>query len=115
MNVTEVRSAVQAILSDLGKVKVLLGPTEYGATLERTDVLSLVVQIELGPPNQVNENKVDDLFETVPTRLEADDTLGGLVSDVTVRGTTGHQLTRPGPDLPPVLGAQWSLRITLDD
>lgn len=111
MNPTAIRQVLTDRLAELGDVKVLLAPTEYGTSFGSTDELRLVVRILVGPPSPEAEEAVDDLFETVPQAVAEDRTLGQLVGDSSVRTCTGHRLFSSGPDVPPTMGAEWTVQV----
>ena len=111
-SVTEIRKAIRELLADVpGTVQVLAGPSEY-ATGPGFDKLGFVVSIHVGPPSPKGEETLDELIAPsgVKATLEADDKLGGLVSDLTVTRSSGHRLFEL-PSAEQVLGAEWTVQI----
>lgn len=115
MNHTAVRSAleVQCKQDDDIQVKALLAPTEFGLTFgeEEPDEVKFVVKVLVGRPDDANEELVDDLFTEIPRRLAKDRTLGELVADASVLAWSGHRLFQDSPQQPPILGAEWKVKV----
>jgi hypothetical protein len=121
---TEVRRTLREKLADVpGHVRVFLGRSNYGK--DGTDKLRFTARVIVGPQD---DPEVEDHLDVLASRteegsvkrlLETDDTLGGLVLDVTVTETTGVR-AYPGPhpasDREPVphLGAEWTVELLTD-
>lgn len=114
-SLTDLRAAVAAKLADLdGRVLVYPGRTEY----RRGDIeeLRLMIRITVGPGHdeqgmaRLDEMLAPDGPSSVKARLDEDDTLGGLVSDLSVASASGH-LTFPAQGAPSQLGCEWTVRI----
>lgn len=104
---TAIRRALAERLADLpGNVKVAIGEEKYGADPFKR----LVVQIIIGEQNEPNAEVLDQLLEaesdsSAAAMIEADTTLGGLISDLHVTSHSGYRLyqTPSGPQL----GTEW--------
>lgn len=104
---TAIRRALTERLADLpGDVKVAIGEEKYGADPFKR----LVVQIIIGEQSDENAEALDLLLDadgdsSAVKAIEADPTLGGLISDLHVTSHSGYRLyqTPSGPQL----GAEW--------
>jgi hypothetical protein len=116
VDVTAVREALRKPLAELGDPQVLMAPTEYAQSFSgQVEEMNFTVQLTQ-PPGTDHDKAVaaaDQWFNQVPEALHADRTLGDTVSDVAVRSCSGHRLFATGPDKPPVLGAEWKVRVQL--
>lgn len=110
-SLTEIRRALAARLDNLdGQVTVRPGPTEYGRVKgfeAQRFTLRIVVTDDDG-------TLLDELLEpagerSVRERLTADYTLGGLVADVRIISSSGHQLYQHQDG--PRLGAEWTVEV----
>jgi len=108
---------MESRLAEFGSIQVWLAPTEYGGDFSgETDEAKFSVKVIVGTTEEDDaEEKIDNLFNIVPETLERDRTLGGVVSDLVVKACTGHRLYAPGPDVPPVLGCEWTVKIVAND
>src|SRR5437899_143814 len=131
-DLTAIRQGLAANLAALTGIQVspfmLANPTPPAVTLYPADVTydlamrrgldrwAFTVQAFVGLTTDIGAQTTLDQFiassgaQSVKTRIEADQTLGGLVSDVNVVTCTGYRLyLREGA--PTVLGAEWRVEI----
>lgn len=113
-SLTELRSAVAELLSGLdGRVLVYAGKTEYGRGL---DGLTLIVRVLVGSTHDAaGQERLDRMLEpsgpeSVKALLDADDTLGGRVSDARVVSATGYQTFR-AQEGALELGCEWTAKV----
>jgi hypothetical protein len=116
-DLTEIRAAVKATLPEAvtrdATVTVRIGPRDYDARgFDKQRILTRIIVGHEGDPDA--EKRLDDLL-TAPVKeaLEADDTLGGLVADITVTRTSGYQTYRAA-DGEQLLGAEWTADVLID-
>lgn len=97
--------------------EVMPAPIEYDRAFGRgLDRLNFIVRVFVGFTQDIGAQKrLDSMLAStgaasIKTALESDKTLGGLVDDLHVTGTSGYQLfSRAGSA--PVLGAEWQVTI----
>lgn len=108
---TEIRRALRGRLDVDGELTVYAAPTDYsqGNSFDhRRFRVRVLPAEEVGDVAEYLDGLLDpDGDASVKARLEADDSLGGLVADVRVLGSTGHQQYQT-PD-GPRLGAEWTV------
>jgi hypothetical protein len=112
---TEVRRAIAARLDDLD-VRVTPAPVEY-STDNGLDRAQYTIRVRVGADGDPQaEELLDQLHDpddpvSIKQRLEADRTLGGLVSHLVVIKASGYQLyPSPVPGEPLVLGATFTVQ-----
>lgn len=66
---------------------------------------------EIGAQQRLDKMLASSGAESVKEALEADGTLGGIVSDVTVTRTTGYRQYQLPAGQGPALGAQWTVEV----
>jgi hypothetical protein len=92
---TQVRRALAALLDDLD-ARVTPAGTDF-ATDNGFDTNKYTVRIRVGPDTEPTAEHLDRLLdsdgdESIKRRLEADPTLGGLVSQVRILKSSGYQI-----------------------
>jgi hypothetical protein len=105
---TEVRRAIAARLDDLD-VRVTPAPIDY-ATDNGFDRAQYTIRVRAGADTEPSAELLDQLMDpgdpaSIKQRLEAEPTLGGLVSHLQVVKASGYQLFPPGD----VLGATFTV------
>lgn len=115
--ITAVRRALAATLTDIGAqtVAVAPAPAEFGDHPMDVDRVGFHVTIAVGPLTPESEERLDELMDPaeaggVRALLEADRTLGGLVSTLSVKKCTGYQALQSAPNTAPDLGATWTVQ-----
>lgn len=103
VDITAHRKALTDAVAHLpGTAHVTLGPSTYGRTAE----LVFVVTVTVGPVSEETEEVVDRLFNDLPEAIETVTGVGTLISK-----TSGHRLYSTGPDTPPQLGCEWTVKM----
>lgn len=117
MNITQLRNEVEQHLVDITgySVQVWLAPTEYSKSFGGDlDEIRLNIRIIVGEPDTegAGERRVDDLFEQVPALVSGQ--LPEGVADLQVLSCSGHRVYSMGPGEPPMLGAEWNVKVHVD-
>jgi hypothetical protein len=105
----------------LPAVFVFPGPVTYDLAMHRgADNTEFTVRAMVGPYGDIAAQQLmDQLLEpsgatSMKAAIEQDNTLGGLVYDVSATDCTGLRMYQPTPASSPVMGADWTLRILAD-
>lgn len=108
---TEIREALRSLVSEQVQwpTKVMIGPYKLIGADEDL-VLALRVLIDDKAPEDAEEI-LDGLFDQVPDIIKLDPTLGGAVSDAAVTACSGHRAFGDGQSGPPMLGAEWTVKV----
>jgi hypothetical protein len=105
----------------LPAVFVFPGLVEYDLAMHRGgDNTEFIVRAMVGPYGDIAAQQLmDQLLEpsgtgSMKAAIEQDNTLGGLVYDVSATTCTGLRLYHPTPGSAPVMGADWTLKVFAD-
>jgi len=97
------------------------GPVSYDQAMHRgMDTWEFTLRVMIGNVGDIGpQNLLDELLEPTGTTsmkaaVEQDNTLAGLVYDLSVTDCTGYRQYVPTPGSAPVMGADWTLRILAD-
>lgn len=104
--VTDIRNKLEAIVNALEgvhRVNVQLGPSEYEAA--QTNFLVTVI---VGEPTDGNREVVDELYGTVRDAVNGAGELAAFTTKC-----TGHRLYAQGPNDPPELGCEWTVKVVM--
>ena len=100
---------------------VFPGPVTYDLAMHRgADNTEFTVRAMVGPYGDIAAQQlIDQLLEpsgvgSMKAAIEQDNTLGGIVFDVSATDCTGLRMYQPTPGSAPVMGADWTLRVFAD-
>jgi hypothetical protein len=100
---------------------VFPGLVTYDLAMHRgADYTEFTVRAMVGPYGDIAAQQlIDQLLEpsgtgSMKAAIEQDETLGGVVYDVSVTECTGLRMYQPTPGSAPVMGADWTLRVFAD-
>jgi hypothetical protein len=113
INVTKARKALEDKYEELPhQTKVRMGQGEYGNG-RKLDEVKMILRVLVGKPSPEAEDAIDELYLTVPTMLNDDATLNGIVADAMVTRCGGHQLFGNGAEAQ--LGSEWTILVRGDE